>query len=90
MRPQYITVVGGTPKIVPLDTNKVDFNVTIDPKGATVEVTLDQLQDPTKTPAWSSAPAAVNGLINITAGVTGIRLTSAGNVTPVVLQNGII
>lgn len=92
MRPQYITVVGGTPKVVPLDTNKVDFNVTIDPKGATVEQTLDQVFDPVKLAAatWVATPAAVNGLINLTAGVTAVRFTSAGSVTPVLLQNGII
>lgn len=91
MRPQYIDVVGGVPKIVPLDTNKIDFNVTIDPKGATVEQTISQVFDPVQLAAatWGATPAAVGGLINLTAGVTAIRLSSASNVTAIVLQNGI-
>jgi hypothetical protein len=91
MRPQYIQVAAGVPKVVPLDTNKIDFNVTIDPKGATVEQTISQVFDPILLAAasWGPAPAAVGGLINLTAGVTAIRLSSAGAVTAIVLQNGI-
>lgn len=90
MRPQYVTLGAGEVRVIPFDTNKNSFNVSVRATGATVEQSVDQLQEPTKvTPTWTAAPAAVDGIINFNSAVTGIRITAVGAITAVILQNGI-
>lgn len=88
MRPQYITIVGGTPKVVPLDNNKVSANTSIRTDATTVEVTLE---DPDQSPVWVAAPAAgSNGVVVIKDPVRALRFTKATNGTATILQQGII
>lgn len=87
MRPQYITIVGGTPKVVPLDNNMVGINVSVRTDATTVEVTLE---DPAGTPTWVAAPAAgSNGVIVIKDPVRALRFSKATNGSATVLQQGI-
>ena len=88
MRPQYISLAAAGVRVVPLDTNKNNFNVTVRAPGATVEQTLDNVQE-IVNPVWSPAPAAVDGLINLGPVVGAVRITAVGAITAVVLQNGI-
>lgn len=93
MKPQYITVAG-TPVVVVMDNNCVEFDVTIRiAAGQTVEATLDDpLSDIAPTaPAvqvWFPLTASPLGatIFVITAPVRQIRITGAGQAT--VLQQG--
>lgn len=88
MRPQYVNLAAAEVRVIPLDTNKNSFNVTIRAPGATVEQTLDNVQE-VAAPVWTAAPAAVDGLINLGPVVGAVRITAGGAITAVVLQNGI-
>lgn len=99
MKPQYITLVGTTPKVVPLDNNMVVFNVAIRaPAGATVEVALEDPADLANNipnsgspgPTWVAAPAAAaNGVINLVVPARLVRITPTGNGTATILQQGL-
>lgn len=100
MDSQYITIVGGTPKVVPLDTNVNVFNVAIRTDATTVEVALE---DPAPVgrpdempltgspgPTWVAAPAAAaNGIINLLVPCRAVRFSKATNGVATVLQQGI-
>jgi len=100
MKPQYITVVGGTPKVVPLDNNIGVFNVAIRTDATTVEVALEDPADsanPSNLPlngspgqTWVAAPAAAaNGVINLVVPCRAVRFSKATNGVATVLQQGI-
>lgn len=100
MKPQYVTIIGGTPKVVPLDTNMVPFNVSIRTDATTVELALEAPADsvaansftPTVGPAptWVAAPAAgANGVIVLKDPYAAVRFTKATNGLATVLQSGL-
>lgn len=102
MKPQYIILVGTTPKIVPLDTNVVSFEVSIRaPAGATIEVALehpsDSLSDAGRAavgpaPTWVAAPNAANanGVLHLTGTpYAAVRITPTGNGLATILQQGL-
>lgn len=101
MKPQYITLVGTTPKIVPLDTNVVSFEVSIrPPAGVTVELALehpsDSLSDAGRVavgpaPTWVAAPAAgANGVISLFGTpYAAVRLTPTTGGQATILQQGL-
>lgn len=88
MKPQYITIIGGTPAVVALDNDMVAFNVSVRTDATTLEVTLE---DPTAaTATWVAAPAAgANGLVNLTYPVRALRFTKATNGVATILQQGL-
>lgn len=96
MRPQYYTV-GGSPKIIPVDTNVVIAQISIR-YGGTVEFALEAPPDSRTSPnnvdpavgpapTWLAAPAPANGITYINFPVAALRLTGAGAAT--VLQQGL-
>lgn len=104
MQPQYVQLVGTTPKIVLFNTHCKAFQVAIRaPAGATVELALEDPNDfvaansytPPTAPAgaavtWVPAPAAVNGVIQLTnTPYAACRITPTGNGYATILQQGI-
>lgn len=102
MKPQYVPLVGTTPKIVLLNTNSVPFLVQVRvPAGATLEVCLENPVDAvapntytppvtTQTPVWFAAPTAVGNVTTLRDVVAAIRITPTGDGIATVLQQGII
>lgn len=104
MQPQYIQLVGTTPKVVPFNTHCKAFQVTIRlPASATIELAVEDPDDfvqsnsytPRKAPAgaaltWVAAPAAVNGVIQlVNTPYAACRITPAGDGVATILQQGI-
>lgn len=100
MKPVYYVIVGGTPLVIPVDTDKDIFNVSIRTDATTVEFALEATADSTApntytpakttvTPTWIAAPAAVNGVVNLLVPCSAIRLSKAGAGSATVLQQGI-
>lgn len=90
MRTQYITVLPGVPKIVPLDTDMKAFQVTIKTNTADVDVTVDNVQDPKVVPVWypATVSAIVPGAYILDAVVSAVRFSSAGGETVKLDQTG--
>ncbi len=88
MRTQYINVLPNVPKIVPLDTNQKSFQVTLRTNTATVEVTVDNVFDPSIVPSWHAAvmSSIVPGAYVLDGVVSAVRLTSADGEVIRVLQ----
>jgi len=100
--PNYITLVGTTPKVIELNNNTTaGFQLSIRaPAGVTVEFALEDLVDPTEQPpsgspgpTWVAPPQAANanGVLHLSG--TPYRLvrftpTAGGLVT--MLQQGIM
>lgn len=99
MKPQYISLIGTTPKIVQLNNDCVDFNVAIRaPVGVTVEVALEDLYDATENPpsgapaggpTWLAVPAAVDGVVTLTSPRRLVRFTPTGDALVTMLQQGV-
>lgn len=104
MKPSYITLVGTTPIIVPVNPHIAPFAVSIRPPAGTptIEYTLENPDDfmapNTYTPraapagaavAWLTAPAAVNGVHLITAPCSAVRITPSAGGQATVVQSGI-
>jgi hypothetical protein len=100
MEVRYVTIVGGTPLVVPLDTNVVVFNVSIRTDATTVEFALEEPADSvatstyrpaatTVTPVWVTAPAAVNGVVNLLVPCSAVRLSKAGAGSATIVQAGL-
>lgn len=99
MRPQTITVSSvSASAAIPMDYRQDPFNLnyaaTIQTGPATfnVEVTLDDIFDPTVTPVWlaDTSAATANTIKSVNAPIRAIRLNvtalTAGSVTLTVLQ----
>lgn len=104
MRPQYIQLVGTTPKIVPFNTHPKSFEVTIRlPAGATLELSTEHPDDfvqtnsytPRRAPTgavvnWLAAPAAVDGVITLVdKPYAACRITPTGDGVATIVQAGI-
>jgi hypothetical protein len=100
MKVIYGTIVGGTPLVIPLNPEATGvFNVSIRTDATTVEFALERPDDSTArnsfvtavgtAPTWLAAPAAANGIVNITFPVSAIRLSKATAGVATVLQAGI-
>lgn len=102
MKPQYITLVGTTPKIVPLETNDVSFEVSIRaPAGVTIELALehpsDSLSDAGRAavgpaPTWVAPPNAANanGVLHLYGTpYAAVRLTPTAGGQVTILQQGL-
>lgn len=103
MKPQYITLVGTTPKIIALDTNVVSYELSIRATaGVTIEFALENPDDSTSdtskaaagpAPTWVAAPNAVNanGVLHITGTpYAAVRFTPAAGGAATVLQQGVV
>lgn len=102
MSHNYITLVGTTPKIIALDNDCVEFQVSIRaPAGVTIELALENPNDSLvnantslvgPAPTWVAPPNAANanGVLHLTGTpYAAVRLTptNGGNVT--IVQQGI-
>jgi hypothetical protein len=101
MKPQYIVIGAGVPKVVQLDNNSIVFNVAIRTDATTVEVALEDpapVGRPDETPlsgspgpTWVAAPAAAaNGIINLTVPARAVRFSKATAGVATVLQQGLV
>lgn len=100
MKPVYVTVGAGVPKIVPLDTNVDVFNVSIRTDATTVEVAVERPGDETATNgfdlpilpyavAWVAAPAAgANGVIVLKDPYAAVRFSKVAAGFATVVQQG--
>ena len=101
MKPQYIVIIGGTPKTIALDTNVVNFDVSITTDATTTEVALANPNDSVKPnswtppvnpnpPVWIAAPAPdALGVIHLVDPVSAVRFTKATNGVATILQQGL-
>lgn len=100
MTPRYITIVGGTPKVVPLDNDIAVFNVSVRTDATTIEFCLEDPDDSVAPntfspavgpgPTWLAAPAPVNGVVVLNFPCAAVRLSKATNGVATVLQQGVI
>ena len=102
MSHNYITLVGTTPKIIALDNNCVEFQVSIRASGGiTIEVALENPNDQVSNantiqagpaPTWVAPPNAVNanGVLHLSGTPYGaVRLTPTAGGTATIVQQGI-
>jgi len=101
MKPQYITLAAGVPKILGLNANAVDVNISVRTDADTVELTLEYPSDSLNqsgfdvppnpaSPVWFAAPAVgANGIRVIKDPVAAIRFTKATAGTATILQQGL-